>query len=94
VPHQAVHQALRLIRTEDIDPFFRSGDVIAAAQERAAELRHEGDGRLLAQSCEDGIGIVPECGNVNVDAGSGAQGSALRISWHRISSSRADRHSL
>ena len=40
-----------------------------------AELRHEGDRRLLPQSREHRIGVGPECGGVDVDARRGAQAS-------------------
>jgi hypothetical protein len=77
VTHQLVHQPLRLMRREHVDLLLGHENVVAAAQQRAAELRHERDRRLFSHSGERRIRIIPERGHVDVDARSGAQRSAL-----------------
>ena len=63
---------------EHFDLLLRDRDVVPARQQRRAELRHEGDRRVLAQFCEHRIGIGPERCGVDVDARRGAQGCFLR----------------
>src|SRR6185312_10544841 len=79
VAHEPGHQAFRLIGAEDVDLLFGNGNVVAVAQKRAAELGYEGDRRLVAQPGERGIGVVPECGDVDIDVGSVAQGLGLSV---------------
>ena len=74
VAHQPVHQAGGLVRGEHVDLLLGDRDVVAARQQRRAELRHEGDRRFLAHLREHRIGIGPERGRVDVDARRGAQG--------------------
>ncbi len=73
VAHQLVHQAIGLMRAEYVDQLFADEDVLAVAQQCAAKLRHEGDRRLTAHSRQGRIGIVPEGGDVDIDARCGAQ---------------------
>lgn len=74
VAHQAIHQTGGLVRGEHVDLLLGDRDVIAAGQQCRAELRHEGDRRLLPQLRKHRIGVGPERGGVNVDARRGAQG--------------------
>ena len=78
VAHQLVHQPLRLVRREHVDLLFRDENVVAAAQQRAAQLRHEGDRRFLPKARQHGVGVLPEGGGIDVDAGSGAHGVSLK----------------
>ncbi len=52
-----------------VNLLFGNEDVVAAAQQRAAELRDERDRRDLRISGERRIGIAPESGGIDVEAG-------------------------
>ena len=65
VAHQAVHQSRRLMRGEHVDALFLAEDVVAPGEDGRAQLRHEGDRRLLPHPCQIRIGIGPE--GLNVD---------------------------
>lgn len=69
VPHQPVHEAFGLVRAEHLDLLFADINVVPAAQQRAAELRHKRNRRLASEARPSRIGIVPEGGNVDVDTG-------------------------
>src|SRR5215475_4001851 len=60
------------MRAEHIDLLFGDEDIVAAAQQRAAELRHECDRRSPSQLSQRRIGILPERGRFDINAGRSA----------------------
>ena len=66
VAHQPVHQTGRLVRGEHVDAFLLAKDIVAAGEYGRAELRHEGDRRLLPHPRQVGIGIGPERADVDI----------------------------
>ena len=78
-PHQLRHQPFGLVAGKDLDPFFLREDVIAPGEQRGAQFRYEGYGRLGPHLRQRGVGIGAKGGGV--DMGDGGVGHGAGLAW-------------